>query len=323
MMIKKLYISLITLILLFITFGTVTFAWISLSTINNIEGLSLAASGGDELQISLDGINFDSELPAESLYELFDEISLVDVTSTDGMNFQTGGLRDVAPAVENEHYLSFDLYFQTSVKEHHVYLVNNVSGSVSYDTSASGTYVVSNGVMWIAQHDFWYGPDDLDLIQKGEEDRYYSSDSIRIAIIELTDETNDLDLRNEQDLNKFIFDPSGDEQRGYGKPYGAYSYFVARTRFFIDLPTTTQEVSYRLTEIDPFNPYQSLDNESLITVLQDTGRVNEKNKSIYSGKVRINIWLEGWDADAFDAIDNDRVKIQLQFKALIPPEITD
>lgn len=323
MMIKKLYISLITLILLFVTFGTVTFAWISLSTINNIEGLSLAASGGNELQISLDGINFSSQLPAESLYELFDDISLVDVTSTDGEFFQTGGLRDVAPAVANEHYLSFDLYFQTTVAEHHVYLVDNVSDSVSYDTSATGTYVVSNGVMWTAEHDFWYGPDDNDLIQKGDEDRYYSSDSIRIAVIELQDETNELDLRNEQDFKKFVFDPSEDEQRGYGEPYGAYSYFVERTRYFINLPETTQEVSYRLTEIDPLNPYQSLDNESLVTILQDTGRVNEKNKAIYSGKVRINIWLEGWDADAFDAIENDRVKIQLQFKALIPPEITD
>ncbi len=323
MMIKKLYISFITLILLFVTFGTVTFAWISLSTINNIEGLSLAASGGDELQISLDGINFASQLPAESLYELFDDISLVDVTSTDGLNFQTGGLRDVAPAIANEHYLSFDLYFQTSVVEHHVYLVNNVSDQVAYDTSATGTFVVSNGVMWTAKYDFWYGPGEDDQVQKGDEDRYYASDSIRISITELLDETNELDLRNEQDLNKIIFDPSGDELRGYGQPYGAFSYFFARTRHYIYLPETTQEVSYRLTEIDSLNPYQALDNTSLITILQDTGRVNEKNKPIYSGKVRINIWIEGWDADAFDAVENDRVKIQLQFKALIPPEITD
>ena len=40
--------------------------------------------------------------------------------------------------------------------------------------------------------------------------------------------------------------------------------------------------------------------------------------------------LTGWIAytlskseRTFDAIENDRVKIQLQFKALIPPEITD
>ena len=78
-----------------------------------------------------------------------------------------------------------------------------------------------------------------------------------------------------------------------------------------------------MTEIDPNNPYQALDNDSLITVLQETDEVNEKGRSIYRGKIRINIWIEGWDADAFDSVENDRLKIQLQFKALIPPEIVD
>jgi hypothetical protein len=304
---------------MFVTFGTVTFAWISLSTINNIEGLSLAASGGDELQISLDGVNYNSQLTAEQLYEMFENIRLVDVTSTDGIYFETGGLRDKEEAVPNEHYLTFDLWFQTSVRENHVYLVNDVSNQVAYDTSAVGTFVISHGVMWTAKYDFWYGPEESDMIYKGEEDRYYASDSVRISILELKDETNENDLRNEDDLKKFLFDPSGDELRGYGVPYGQYSYFIARTRYFIGLPNDIQEVSYRLTEIDPNNPYQALDDESLIAVLQETGEITESGKTIYRGKVRISIWIEGWDADAFDAVENDRLKIQLQFKALIPP----
>ncbi len=309
--------------LVFVTFGTVTFAWISLSTINNIEGLSLSASGGDELQISLDGINYNSVLTSDQLYQMFENIGLVDVTSTDGLNFQTGGLRDVDVAIPNEHYLSFDLWFQTTVKEKHIYLVNDVSDQVAYDTSANGTFVISNGVVWTSKHDFWYGPEKEDMIFKGDKNTYYAKDSIRVAITELKDENNLNDIRLDDELNQFIFDPSGDELRGYGKPYGAYSYFVERARYLIGLPNTTQEVSYRLTEIDSSNPYQALDNDSLVAVLQETGEMNEKEKTIYRGKVRINIWLEGWDADAFDAIENDRVKIQLQFKALIPPEILD
>ncbi len=319
MSIRKLYISILTLILIFVTFGTVTFAWLSLSMINNIEGLSLSASGGDELQISLDGINYNSELTAEQLYQMFENIRLVDVTSTDGIYFETGGTRLIEEAVANEHYLTFDLWFQTSVRERHVYLVNNVSDQVAYDTSAVGTYVVSHGVMWTAKYDFWYGPNESDMIYKGEEDRYYASDSVRISIIELKDETNENDIRNGNDLKKFLFDPSGDELRGYGVPYGQYSYFITKTNHFIGLPNNTQEVSYRLTEIDPTNPYQALDDDSLIAVLQETGEMTESGKTIYRGKVRISIWIEGWDADAFDAVENDRLKIQLQFKALIPP----
>ena len=315
MSIKKLYISLLTLILMFVTFGTVTFAWISLSTINNIEGLSLAASGGDELQISTDGINFNSQLTAEELYQLFDNIQLVDVTSIDGMYFETGGTRDKAEAIPNEHYLSFDLWFQTTIREHHVYLVNDVSDQVAYDTSATGTFVVSQGVRWTSKYDFWYGPNEEDIILKGEDDVYHVSDSIRISVIEIKDDQIEYDQRDKEDYQKIIYDPSGDALRGYGVPYGQYSYWIARTRYYKNLPTETQEVSYRLTTIDPLNPYQALDNESLVAVLQETGTVNESGKSIYRGKVRINIWIEGWDADAFDAVEHDRLKIQLQIKA--------
>jgi hypothetical protein len=30
----------------------------------------------------------------------------------------------------------------------------------------------------------------------------------------------------------------------------------------------------------------------------------------------MNIWIEGWDADLFDPVLEDRIKIQLQFKAV-------
>ena len=323
MSIKKLYISLLTLILMFVTFGTVTFAWISLSTINNIEGLSLAASGADELQISLDGINYSSMLTAGQLYAMFEKISLDDVTSTDGVYFETSGTVDKEEAIPNQHYLSFDLWFQTTVREHHVYLINNVSDKVAYDTSASGTFVISKGVMWTSKFDFWYGPEAEDIVLKGEEGLYFASNSVRVAVIEMIDETNPNDLRNENELSKFIFDPSEDETRGYGLPYGQFSYYFQSTRHHTSLPQTIQEVSYRLTEIDPHNPYQALDDVSLVAILQDTGIINEEGISIYRGKVRINIWIEGWDADAFDSIEHDRIKIQLQFKALIPPQITD
>ena len=84
---------------------------------------------------------------------------------------------------------------------------------------------------------------------------------------------------------------------------------------YVELPTEIPVVSYRLSEMDRFNPYQALDNESLVLDLQPTGVIDEiTGKEIYQGKVRVNIWIEGWDADAFDALDKDRMKIQLQFK---------
>lgn len=313
--IKKFHLVIISLFLLVITFGTVTFAWISLSTVNNIEGLSLSASSGEELLISLDGENFSNNLSPEQLQSLFADITLNEVTSLDGITFNAGGLRDEDDVNHQKDYLQFDLWFQTTENVHDVYLIENVSQSIAFDTTANGTYIVSRGVSWRSDHEFIY--DELGtVVEKGEKATYYASDAVRVSFVELKDDLNSLDERDENELSSWIFDPSGDPVRGYGKLYGAYSYFVAKTEYYMSAPTNDQEVVYDLTEVNPRNPYEALDNQSKVMELQNTGLTNESGLSIYQGKLRVTLWVEGWDADAFDAIHGDRLKIQLQFKLL-------
>ncbi len=313
--INRLRYSIVLMLIMILALGTVTYAWISLSTINNIEGLSLSATTGEELEISIDGINYASQLNTAQLTELFGDIQLIDVTSYDGVNFELGGLREEGQAIANQDYLSFELYFRTVDAEHYVYLINNVSDQVSYDVGAEGTFVVSNGMIWTNRTGFMNGPLATDYVEPGTEDRYYASDTIRMSFEELIDETNALDQREPSALNSWIFDPSGDVTRGYGVRYGMYSYFVNVTRYYINLPTDIPDVVYELTETDPTNPYVTYDLNSLVTTLQASDEVNDDGETYYKGKIRINVWVEGWDADTFDAVDSDRVKIQLQFKS--------
>jgi hypothetical protein len=312
---KKIHISLLSFILIVLVFGTVTYAWLSLAEINNIDGLTLTASSGDELELSFDGIEYYSVLPSSPLEGSVDGIRLYDVTSIDGINFQTGGLREVGVAVPNEHYLSFDLWIRTSQAERDIFLINNVSKDMKFGDVRNGTYFVSKGVSWRSPHTFFNGPLIEDTVQAGDIGIYYGHDAIRISIIELQDENNPYDQRDTEELRTYIYDPSGNPNRGYGSPVGAFSYFFQRTLIYQYLPTQYPPTSYRLSEMDPHNPYQALDNESLVATLQETDTKDLKNRTYYSGKVRINIWVEGWDADAFDAIDKDQIQIQLQFKA--------
>ncbi|MDI6452455.1 hypothetical protein [Peloplasma aerotolerans] len=311
---RKINLSILSLIFILLIFGTVTYAWISMSTINNIEGMSITATAGNELEISLDGENFANNLTIQELNDLFENIVLRDVTTTDGIDFTRGGLTLGGRATPNQHYLSFELWFRTTRTELNVYLINNVSHEMEYDSIKDGTYVVSRGITWMSSHDFQYGPEITDMIFRGETRQYFASEAIRIGSVELHDESNELDNRTDEQLKRFIFDPSENEGRGYGKPYGAYSFFKERTRVTLELPETLPNTSYRLSTLDPINPYQALDNESLIATLQETNQVDAQGRTIYQGKIRINVWIEGWDADAFDAIINDRIKIQLQFK---------
>lgn len=314
---KKLYISIFTFIMVVIVFVTVLFAFES-QRINNVSGLKFTASSGDELQMSLDGINYFTSLPNSELEKIFANITLIDVTSTDGINFTTGGLRPVEPAIPNEHYITFDLWIRTARPERSIYLINNLTNTAEYQTNEIGTYVLSQGAVWFAKTGFFNGPTTADWVEKGSVGKYYSKNAIRIAVIEQVDELNPLDTRTQSELKHFIFDPSEDPTRGFGVPYGAFSYFFQRTRMWVHMPTEIPVVSYRLSQMDPNNPYQALDNESMVANLQETDQVDHKDRTYYQSKVRISIWIEGWDADAFDAIDRDQLRIQLQFKAARP-----
>jgi hypothetical protein len=311
---RKIYISSLSVTLIFMLFGTVTYAWITMSTINNIEGLSLTATTSSELEISLDGENYGNQIDSSIIELYFGNPTLKDVTSRNGVEFMRGGLTEYGIATPNGDYMTFELWFRTTRSEHGLYLINNVSPKVMYDTTAKGTYIVSRGRSWESQVDFLNGDEIGDMVYKGDVNFYYASQAVRISVEELKDDENELDKRDENDLSVFIYDPSEDESRGYGKPYGAHSYFAQRTGVFIQLPLEVPNTSYRLSEMDPMNPYQALDNDSLIAVLQKTNDQTLAGKTYYQGKVRINIWIEGWDADAFDSIISDRLKIQLEFK---------
>ncbi len=291
-----------------------------MSTINNIEGLSLTATTTSELEISLDGINFGTEIDSDVIEVYFGNPTLKDVTSRNGIDFRRGGLTEYGVAVPNQDYMSFELWFRTTKIEHGLFLINNVSPNVMYDTTARGTYVVSRGRSWESSVDFLNGNDIGNMVYKGDVNFYYASQAVRISVEEIKDEENILDVRDIEDLQVFIYDPSEDESRGYGKPYGAYSYFAQHTGVFIQIPSEVPNTSYRLSEMDPMNPYQALDNESLIAVLQESNYSTPGGKVYYQGKVRVNIWIEGWDADAFDSIIADRIKMQLEFKIAHPAE---
>ncbi len=316
--IKKLYISILSFIVTIIVFGTVSYAWISVATTYNIDGLSIQASSGNELQISIDGIHFANRLPAVEIEELFRDIRLYDVTSMDGVNFYTGGLRPIAPAHPGEHYLSFDLWLRTIRQEHSVYLINDVSNLMTFDDNMEGTYFISQGVVWTNRIGFFNGPTLDDFVQPNTTARYYATEAIRISVVELIDDMNSLDIRNPESLKRFIYDPSGNPYRGFGVGIGAYSYFTNQAGLFLTIPEDRPNTSYRLSQVDRFDPYQALDNESHVATLQETDEVDSLGRTYYRAKIRVNIWIEGWDADAFDAIHKDMVKIQLQFKALNP-----
>lgn len=316
---NKLMLSIFSLVFFFSIFGTVTYAWFSLHKLNQLSNLRVDLITGDEFQISIDGINFYKELKTEEIERYIGRRArLTDVTSLDGKVFQFGILKeDQGIPQANQDYLSFPLYFRTTLKQHYVYLVDNVSGLVQYDMVRDGTYVVSKGVLWNVDTSFQNGPDPKnDVVSAGQRMTMYASEAIRIGFVEEKVEWNTLDIRNSNELSHKIFDLTGNQERGYGLPYGGISYYNTKHRIQLSPPEEKPKTIYQLSEFDDdYNPYIPLSRNSEILEMVKTNQFDEKGNPYYVGKVTVNIWLEGWDADCFNAIYTDSLRIKLKFRS--------
>jgi len=299
-LIKQLILSICGLAIMLFFFGSITFAWVTMAQINNIEGINISASAGDELQISLDGINYVTHLDE---YPLTTEIRLKDVTSFDGRTFYRGAYSSFTTAQLGIDYMGFDLHFRTLRNETGIFLVNKPTEEDINLGLARGTYVTSNGVTFVPK--VAYTEENNVLVLPQSIQTYYAKDAVRISMSEL-DEDHHI-------IQTIIYDPSENPDRGYGTYYGAYSYFIARTSSHLDLPHELPNTTYRLSLMDPYNPYQALDNQSLVAIMKDV----PDDPYMYA-KVRVYLWIEGWDADAIDGIINDVINVQLEFKLANP-----
>lgn len=297
---KQLILGICGFTLILFLFGSVTYAWVSMAQINNIDGISMTASAGEELQISYDGLSYNTQIEG---FQMGDPIELKDVTSVDGIHFTRGAFSSYALAELNKDYLGFDLYFRTMRQERGLFLVNKPLEHEIDEETLRGTYISSPGISFVPK--VHYTEENNLLILAQSVRTYCAKDAARISLSELNE--------NDEVVKTIIYDPSENEKRGYGASYGAYSYYVSRTSSDLRLPEVIPNTTYRLSEMNPNNPYQALDNDSLIATM------SEKDEEGYRyAKVRIYLWIEGWDADAIDGIIQDIIHVQLEFKLAHP-----
>lgn len=300
---KKIYISILSVAIVFVLFTTISYAWITLAKVNSIEGLSLSAVGDQILEISLDGVNYYETMPESEVLPYIDGLAFSDVTSNDGENFSLG-ISGSNIARANRDYLKLNFHFRTVSRYREIHLVDNISPVVDYENlrELEGTFITSKGVLWQSPINFHYGLHDF--ISQGDERTFYAKDAMRLSI---TSENHD----------SKIIDLSEDPSRGFGKPFGALDYYNKFTGNSVVPPVIKPETLYELSELNVDDEPFANTFDSHVTTLEKSDEVNDDGKPYYKGKASISVWLEGWDADAFDAVLRDRVKLQLLFKSVM------
>lgn len=283
------------------TLFTSVFAWLQVSNINILEDLSLEVGVGDTLEISLDGINFGKSIDKAMTQELLKNLVFTDITTNDNINFYKGPNLKGKVAERNVDYIGLDIWFRVALEPgvpeedvfKEIYLVNHLD--ITYQDAKSspsrGTYITSEGRTWQADFTFDNGHQ---IVEKGKIAKYYAKDAMRIGVTSLH--------------NAFIYDTSENEERGFGREYGAFEYYnMKTTQKNLELPDVYPETIYQLSREYPNTGIMD-STRSLVVIL-------EKEGDYWQGKATINIWIEGWDADAFDAILKDHILIQLEFQA--------
>ena len=113
---RKLLVSILLLIYSAFAFMQATFAWISLSTQNTLDGMEMTVTMESGMEISLDGENFYPQISEQMLRrEIGNIIKLDSITSIDGISFQKNYAGNAVFAVGNKDYITFDLWFRTSI----------------------------------------------------------------------------------------------------------------------------------------------------------------------------------------------------------------
>ncbi|MCR5564783.1 MAG: hypothetical protein K6F59_03170 [Gammaproteobacteria bacterium] len=316
---RKLLVSILAVILTLITLGATTFAWFTLTNVNSVGNIELNVTTGEGLLISLDGVTYTAKLKAEDIQTVIGNgLKFRPVSSVDGKNFSemvsvsgdTVHNAQLEDSRINKDYVCFPIWFRgTNVPEPTIgqagpaiYLTNLVQDGTA---PTDATYINSTGVSF--KTSVSYTDEEGNVVPVNNVATKYAKDATRLAFV-LPDTSNDK-IRS---TNGKIFDLSATgATQGYGLANGQASYYSAQnptspitSSILSNLPTQT--VQRTLTSSFNENTIAS-NNDSNILELTKSG-------SYYVGKVFVVLWIEGWDANCYEAIAKDRITCQLHFK---------
>lgn len=303
-MYSKLLSALLAFTLVCTTLITSAFAWVQMATVNVLDGVEFQAAFNDDLYLSLDGINFHKTITNQQLMDVVGSPKLTHVTTEDGINFHSGPLSRTRPLRVNKDFMMFEIWFryETQASDEEaltsIYLSDRNHVTYGNHQGASGTFATSKGNQFTTSVTYNNGHE---IVLAGETHTYYAKDALRISAYD------------PHESRSFIYDISENPDRGYGKSYGAYDYYKQVTGEKLEIPEEKPQTIYGLTQFDPQDPYQALDDLSRIVTLQKVTHSGSLTR--YEGRATISLWIEGWDADTFDAIFGDTLTIQLAFRA--------
>lgn len=279
---KKLFISVLTLIVTVGAFAATTFAWFTLGNQSNIGQFESEVTAGDGLEVQFDGNNIWHNSINNTQMGTYltakyspNPIVMNTVTNADGKGTFTKPSFLEDSVVKTSEYIEFKLNFRSKT-----------SGSVAWIQAS----LSSNGTTWLADTPFT-GANGNSILESASVNGY-ASNAARISV----EGTNTIVVEQTVGTNGNVVGSGKDDK-------GAINYYNAKTG-------TTAATDATLPSFPTYTNIATLGESSVVLVLAD----DTSGTGYFIGSVTVRVWLEGWDYDAYNNILGDTLKTSLSFK---------
>lgn len=302
----KLLMSFVVISMAIIALSTVTLAWFTLSTtvkVNEFE-LNFIPDDGLEVRVVQERLDYDSGWRINTETKL--DGNLIPITTQNGVDFKNFDFTTASV----KHYISFKAYFRSRV---------SCDVLLSKMDSSSSTCVFSPYVdVMIKENNNYimYGPHQ----EKKTITSIAVSDAFRASFI--INGTSYIYIFNKEKgqgcYNGFWYNNSW-----YNPAIEYYnkSYNISIKNPFIYVDDELNEVDEKdfidgsKTNISIYHKESSSSKMKILNIEDDLLSLTLNSETnYYEGNMDVNIWLEGWDADCFNAINNTTLSMIMGFK---------
>lgn len=286
---KKLVMSIVAVTLVVAALGASTFAWFTLSNRASVGTFEAQVSSGEGIEIRLlNQSNWYTDIPTNIIQNYInDEIgfeNFKDITTTDGRTFT----RYTKPTdiITKTDYVEFVLEFR-STQELTVYWTSAIISEAA-------------PVTWISDADYVGIAGSVNV---GDPVTLYPSNAARVSITGLvglgtpTLTTNVYQKGETQ--NNVVLGTTATLP-------GAINYYNAKNNPDLVVPASLSVP----TTISPVFDTVDIDNNSALVTLKKALPTD----AYAVGSITVRVWIEGWDADTYNAILGEKIKIQLAFE---------
>ena len=345
---QKLVLSVVTMALVVIALGTSTFAWFTLTNSASVGPFEAQITAGEGIEVTLGTVDSNSVwytvLPKEIIEAYIvatysDSFRFTDVTTQDGVTFQKYNWATSTLDNFTEGFITLPLTFRSRTQQDIVW-----SSAVLGGTSQTWTVNVGQ---------FTHNGIEVGTIPANKTIVVAAWTAARISV------EGDLATKDVTDPENPVYNSVGNDAIVYQAPaaagstsspisafnstadLAAYNFTKDTAEFLADGVTANPTYNKYIIGTNAFgagdytlaagkslvfdtDPTLTLSPKTAVTALTANDAVmtlQTKVGDYYQNQLMVRVWIEGWDADAFDALFNRVLSVQLTFGTKATPTV--